>query len=112
MLGVLAVSLQAQEPQAIPSEELAKATELLMDANTRLGNQPFKLELAPDQAAGFKVGDVGAIIIPDRRLKTEKAKGAAPVALAARKTGEEGGVLELKLLGRFKAEIPVGKQAE
>ena len=45
-------------------------------------------------------------------LTPAKAKGAAAVVLAARKTGEECGVLEIKLLGRFKAEIPVGKQAE
>lgn len=196
----VAVSLQAQEPAAIPPEELTKATQLLMDANTRLGELPLKLELAPDQATGFKVGDAGAIIIPDRRLKTEKgdkagknknrrgalpvgqlwtsklspkdkdsvlpndklrlvtvtakdkeivlavfalgieragkkefqltlygkgnspvlrvpltaekAKGAAPVTLSARKTGDEGGVLELKLLGRYKAEIPVSRQTE
>ena len=70
------IALPAQEPQAIPPEELAKATQLLMDANTRLGDLPFKLELAPDQATGLKVGDVGAIIIPDRRLKTEKGDKA------------------------------------
>ena len=44
-------------------------------------------------------------------LTAEKSKGAAPVALTARKTEEESGELELKLLGRFKAEIPAGKQA-
>lgn len=192
------ITLSAQDPQAIAPEELAKATQLLMDANARLGDLPLKLELVPDQATGFKVEDVGAILIPDRRLKPEKrdrtarrsggsemivgqlwtsklspkakdavlandrlrlvkvsasdkelelavftlrieragkkelqlalyardnapvlrvpltpekAKGAAPVVMTARRTGEEEGVLELKLLGRFKAQIPVGKQA-
>ena len=191
--------LHAEELQAIPTEELAKATRLLMDANAGLGEQPLKLELAPDKAMGFKSGDVGAIFIPDRRLQAEKgdkaekrnnkkgampvgqlwtsklspkdkdaalsndqlrlvtvkpkdkeielavftlaieragkkefqlalygkgsspvlrvpltatkAKGAAAAILGARQTSDDGGVLELKLLGRFKAEIPVGKRA-
>lgn len=200
-----ALVAQAQEPQPIPAEELAKATALLMDANTRLGDQPLKLELAPDHATGFKAGDAGALLIPDKRLKIEKpakgdkaakkkakgetipvgqlwtrglapkekdavlpndklrltkitagekelelavfalaiepagkkefqlalygkgsspvlrvpvvaektkGKGSVPVTFSGRKTGEESGVLELNLLGRFKAEIPVGKQAE
>lgn len=195
-----ALAIRAQDIQPIPAEELAKATALLMDANTRLGDQPLKLELAPDQAAGFKAGEVGALLIPDKRLKAEKPdkaekkkskgevqpvgqlwtrslapkdkdavvpndklrltkitagekelelavyslgiehsakkefvlaiygkgsspvlrvpltvekdKGAAPVVMTGRKTGEESGVLELKLLGHFKAEIPVGKQAD
>lgn len=196
-------ALHAQEPAQLTPEELSKATALLMDANTRLGDLPLKLELAPEQAAGFKAGDAGALLIPDKRLKVEKAakgdkaarkkskgeampvgqlwtrqlapkdkdaalandklrlvkvtakdkelelavftlgiekagkrefqlalygkgsspvlrvpltaeksKGAAPVVMAARKTGEEAGVIELKLLGRYKAEIPVGKLAE
>ncbi len=199
---ITAATLHAQEPQAIPPEELAKATALLMDANTRVGDLPLKLELAPEQAAGFKAGDAGALLIPDKRLKIEKAakgdkaakkkaKGEAmPVGqlwtlklspkdkdsvlpndklrlvkisakdkdvelamftlgiekagkkefqlvlygkdsqpalrvpltaeksdsgaatLSGRKTGDDSGVLELKLLGRFKVEIPVGKQAE
>ncbi len=202
-LALLATTvLRADEPQRMTAEELAKATQLLMDANTRLGDLPLKLELAPDQAVGLKTGEVGALIIPDKRFKferrdtkdktarkkkgeimpvgqlwtsklslkdkdvvlannqlrlvkidtkdkelelavfalglehtgkrefqlviygqgsqpvlrlpltTEKAKGAGPVTLAARKTGEAAGVLELGLLGRFKAELPVGKQAE
>jgi len=196
-------TLRAQEPQAILPDELAKATALLMDANTRLGELPLKLELAPDRAIGFKAGEAGALLIPDQRLKIEKPakgdkaarkkargqsvpvgqlwtsklspkdkdavlpndklrlvkvmakdkelelavfslgierfgkkefhlalygrdsspvlrvpltlekqKGAAPVVMAARKAGEDTGVLEVKLLGRFRAEIPVGKQAE
>ncbi len=205
-----AAALHAQEPQAIPPEELAKATALLMDANSRLGDMALKLELAPDQATGFKAGEAGALLIPDKRLKMEKpakgdkaarkktkgetipvgqlwtrglapkdkdavlpndklrltkitagekemelavfalaiepagkrefqlalygkgsspvlrvpvtaekakaekvkGKGGAPVTFSGRKTGEESGVLALTLLGRFKAEIPVGKQAE
>jgi hypothetical protein len=198
LFTVLAV--RAQDIQPIPAEELAKATALLMDANSRLGDQPLKLELAPDQAVGFKAGDAGALLIPDKRLKAEKPdkaekkkskgeavpvgqlwtrglspkdkdavlsndklrltkitagekemelavyslgiehsgkkefslaiygkgsspvlrvpltadknKGAAPVVMTGRKTGEESGVLQLSLLGRFKAEIPVGKQAD
>lgn len=197
------IPLHAQEPTQLTPEELTKATALLMDANARLGDLPLKLELAPDQATGFKAGDAGALLIPDQRLKiekaakgdkaakkkakgeaivvgqlwtkqlapkdkdavlpngklrlvkvntkdkelelavftlaiepagrrefqlvlysqgsspvlrvpltAEKAKGAAPVVMSARKTGEETGVLELKLLGRYKAEIPIGKQAE
>lgn len=196
----LLTTLHAQEPAQLTPEELTKATALLMDANARLGDLPLKLELAPDQAVGFKAGDAGALLIPDKRLKVEKAdkadkkknkgeampvgqlwtkqlapkdkdavlsndklrlvkvttkdkelelavftlgiekagkkefqlaiygkggspvlrvpltaeksKGAAPVVMAVRKTGEEAGVIELKLLGRYKAEIPVGKQAE
>jgi hypothetical protein len=161
---------------------------------------PLKLELVPDQAIGLKSGDVGAVLIPDRRLKIEKSdkaekkknkgaplvvgqlwtsklsprdkgsvvpnerlrlvkvttkdkelelavfvlaiekagkkafqlalygkdsspvlrvpmtaarsKAGTPVSFTARKTDDEGGVLELKLLGRFTAEIPVGKQAD
>jgi hypothetical protein len=195
-----AFAVRAQDIQPIPAEELAKTTALLMDANSRLGDQPLKLELAPDQAAGFKAGDAGALLIPDKRLKAEKPdkaekkkfkgeavpvgqlwtrglspkdkdavlsndklrltkitagekemelavyslgiehsgkrefslaiygkgsspvlrvpltadknKGAAPVVMTGRKTGEESGVLQLSLLGRFKAEIPVGKQAD
>lgn len=194
------ITLHAQEPVPLAPEELTKATALLMDANTRLGDLPLRLELAPDQAIGFKAGDAGALLIPDKRLKAEKpdkaekrknkgaampvgqlwtrslapkdkdavlsndklrltkitagekemelavfalgiekagkkefqlalygkgsspvlrvpltadkSKGAAPVVMSGRKTGEESGVLELKLLGRYKAEIPVGKQAE
>jgi hypothetical protein len=192
-------AVAAQEPQAIPAEELAKATAVLMDANSRLGELPLKLELAPDLAVGIKAEKVGAVFIPDRRLKAEKAdrnekknkgaarpvgqlwtlklapmengaplpkdklrlvtvgennkqlelmmftlgiekagkkgfqlalygKGSAPVlrvpltaekskgataaTMVARKTGDEAGVLELRFLGRYKAEIPVGKQAE
>lgn len=195
-----ALAVRAQDIQPIPAEELAKATALLMDANSRLGDQPLKLELAPDQAAGFKAGDLGALLIPDKRLKAEKPdkaekkkskgeavpvgqlwtrglapkdkdavlsndklrltkitagekemelavyslglersgkkelslaiygkgsspvlrvpltveknKGAAPVVMTGRKTSEESGVLQLSLMGRFKAEIPVGKQAD
>ena len=195
--------LRAQEPTALPSEELSKAVALLMDANKRLGDLPLKLELAPDQATGFKIGEAGALLIPDKRLKSEqpakgdkadkkaakgeamlvgqlwttkiapkdkdavlpndklrltkittgekvmelavfalgieragkkefqlaiygkgsspvlhvpltaeKSKGAAPVVMSARKTGDESGVLELRIMGRFKAEIPMGKMAE
>ena len=195
--------LHAQEPTALPSEELSKAVALLMDANKRLGDLPLKLELAPDQATGLKAGDAGALLIPDKRLKSErpakgdkadkkaakgeatvvgqlwtskiapkdkdtvlandklrltkinagekemelavfalgieragkkefqlaiygkgnspvlrvpltaeKSKGAAPVVMSARKTGDESGVLELRIMGRFKAEIPMGKMAE
>lgn len=195
--------LHAQEPAALAAEELSKATTLLMDANKRLGDLPLKLDLAPDQAAGLKAGEAGALLIPDKRLKAEKpakgdkaakkaakgeampvgqlwtskiapkdkdtvlandklrltkittgekemelavfalgieragkkefqlavygkgsspvlrvpltadkSKGAAPVVMSARKTGEESGVLELKLMGRYKAEIPMGKMAE
>ncbi len=191
--------LRGQEPQAISSDELAKATDLLMAANARLGAVPLKLELTPDRAVGFKIGDVGAILIPDKRLRAEKrdkaarkdkgavqpvgqlwmaklspksgdsvvsndklrlvkvasgekelelavfslgiekagkkgfqltfysqdnsavvrvpltaakAKGAAPVTLSARRSGEDSGTLELNILGRFTAEIPVGKRAE
>lgn len=195
-----ATVLRAQEPQAIPPEELAKATALLMEANSRLSDMALKLELAPDQATGFKAGDAGALLIPDKRLKIEKgdkeakkkaksetipvgqlwtrglapkdkdtvlpndklrltkitagekemelavfalaiepagkrefqlalygkgsapvlrvpltqekAKGSAPVTFSGRKTGDESGVLALTILGRFKAEIPVGKQTE
>jgi hypothetical protein len=198
LLAALTV-LTAQEPEAIPPEELAKATAVLMAANPRLGELPLRLELAPDLAVGIKADKVGAIFIPDRRLKAEKAdrsekknkgaarpvgqlwtlklaplengaplpndklrlvtvgennkqlelmvftlgiekagkqgfqlalygkgsspvlrvpltaaksKGASAATMVARKTGEEAGVLELSLLGRYKAEIPVGKQAE
>ncbi len=195
-----AVVVRAQEPKPIPAEELAKATALLMDANGRLGALPLKLELASDQAVGLKAGEVGALVIPDKRLKIEKQdkaekkkskgevmpvgqlwtsklspkdkdsvlandklrltkitagekemelavfslgiehsgkrefqlalygkgdqpvlrvpltveknKGDAPVTMSARKTGEESGVLELTILGHFKAEIPMGRQAE
>lgn len=195
-----ATTLRAQDLQPLPAEELAKATALLMDAGTRLGDLPVKFELAPGQAVGFKAGEVGALLIPDKRMKVEKVdkadrkktkgeaqpvgqlwlskiapkdkdtvlandklrltkitagekdlelsvfalaiessgkrefqlalygkgsqpvlrvpltadknKGAAAVAMTGRKTGEESGVLELQLLGRFKAEIPVGKLAE
>jgi hypothetical protein len=195
-----ATSLRAQDLQPLPAEELAKATALLMEASARLGELPVKLELAPALAVGFKAGEVGALLIPDQRLKVEKVdkadrkkakgeakpvgqlwlskiapkdkdsvlpndklrltkitagekelelsvfalaiessgkrefqlvlygkssqpvlrvpltadknKGAAALAMSGRKTGEESGVLELQLLGRFKAEIPVGKQAE
>ncbi|MBI5802228.1 MAG: hypothetical protein HZA92_16075 [Verrucomicrobia bacterium] len=201
--AALTAALYAQEPAQLSPEELSKATALLMDANTRLGDLPLKLELAPDQSIGLKAGEAGALLIPDKRLKIEKAqkgdksakkkakgeavpvgqlwtsklapkdndavlpndklrltkitagdkemelavfalgieragkkefhlalygkgsspvlrvpltasksKGAAPVLMSARKTGEESGVLELLLLGRFKAEIPVGKMAE
>lgn len=200
LLFAATLPLCAEELQPLGADELAKATQLLMDANTRLAAQPIKLELALDQAVGFKGGEVGALIIPDKRFKfekgdkearkknkseampvgqlwtsklspkdkdtvlpndklqlvkvstkdkelelavftlavehagkrefqlaiygrgnqpvlrlplvTDKAKGAASVKLSARKTGEASGVLELALLGRFKAEIPVGKQAE
>ena len=193
-------ALRAQDPQPLPAEELAKATALLAEASTRLGVLPLKFELAPEQATGFKAGEVGVLLIPDKRLKAEtgdkaelkslkgetlpvgqlwtknlspkdkdatlpnaklrltkitagdkelelamfalgieqsakgelqlaiygkgeqpvlrvpltleKNPGAAPVVLTARKTGDESGVLELKLLGRFKAEIPIGKQAD
>jgi hypothetical protein len=189
----------AQDLQPFSPEELAKATPALLAANARLGDGPMKLELAPDRATGFRTGDVGAILIPDQRLKVEKrdknqrsrdkrgtmcvgqlwtsklapkdnntvvandrlrlvnvvadnkelelavyamriekagkkgmqlalyakdnsavlrvplaaekSKGAAPVVLAARRTGEDEGVLELKILGRYKAEIPFAKQA-
>lgn len=199
-LVATAATLRAQDPQPLPPEELAKATQILMDATARLGDLPLKLQLAPDQATGLKAGDVGALLIPDKRLKAEKPdkaekkktkggavpvgqlwtsklspkdkdavvpndklrlvkveakdkqmelamftlgiekagkrefqlavygkgsspvlrvpltadknKGAAPVVMAARKTGEEAGVIELRIMGRFKAEIPVGKQAE
>lgn len=190
----------AQDLQPIPAEELAKVTQLLIEAGAQITGLPLKLELAPDRAAGIKAGEVGALLIPDQRLKAgrpdkaekkktkgeimpvgqlwtlklapkdkdvivandklrlvkvnakdkelelalftlgieraakkefqlvvygkgsqpllrvplvlEKDKGAATVTLSARKTGEESGVLELRLLGRFKAEIPMGKQAE
>ncbi len=192
--------LRAQDPQPLSADELGKATALLMEASTRLGALPLKFELAPDQAVGLKAGEVGLLLIPDKRLKAEneakaefkyakgetlpvgqlwtknlspkdkdatlpnaklrltkitagdkelelavfalgleqsakgefqlviygkgeqpilrvpltleKNAGAAPVGLSARKTGDESGVLELKLLGRFKAEIPMGKQAD
>ena len=200
LLFAATLTLCAEELQPLGADELAKATQLLMDANARLAAPPIKLELAPDQAVGFKGGEVGALLIPDKRCKIEKggkearkknkgeampvgqlwtsklspkdkdtvlpndklqlvkvsakekelelavftlaiehagkrefqlaiygsgsqpvlrvplvmdkAKGAAPVTLSARKTGDASGVLELALLGRFKAEIPVGKQAE
>lgn len=201
-LVATAVTLRAQEPQPIPAEELAKATQILMNASSRISDLPLKLELAPDQATGLKAGEVGALIIPDKRMKEEKTdkadrkqnktkgealpvgqlwtlnlspkdkdavvpkdklrlvtveakdkqmelalfilslekagkrefqlavygkggspvlrvpltaeknKGAAPVVMAARKTGEEAGVIELRLMGKYKAEIPVGKPAE
>ena len=45
----------------------------IMDANSRLGDMALKLELAPDQATGFKAGEAGALLIPDmeatRRLR-------------------------------------------
>jgi hypothetical protein len=192
--------LSAQELQPIPAEDLAKATKILMEANARLGDTPLKLELAPDQTIGLKSGDVGVVLIPDRRFKIEKSdkadkkknkgaplavgqlwtsklsprdkgsvlpndklrlvkvmakdkelelavftlaiekagkkafqlalygnnnspvlrvpltaaksKAGPPLSFTARKTDEEGGVLELKLLGRFTAEIPVGKRAD
>ena len=198
-----ALAVRAQDPQPIPAEELAKATALLMEANTRLGALPLKPELAPEQAVGLKAGEIGALLIPDKRLKfekpnkddkaarkaakgqaipvgqlwtsklapkdkdavlpnsklrltkitagekelelavyslaiehsakkefqlalyakddqpvlrlpltVEKSKGGAGVTMTARKTGEESGVIELSLLGHFKAEIPVGKQAD
>ncbi len=200
VLFALTLAARAQDLQPIPAEELAKATQLLTEASAQLTDLPLKLELAPDQATGFKAGEVGALLIPDKRLKAErpdpadkkktkgemmavgqlwtlklspkdkdavlandklrlvkvagkdkelelallilgieraakkefqlviygkgsqpvlrvplvieKSKGAAPVVMSARKTGEESGVIELKLLGRFKAEIPMGKQAE
>ena len=199
-LFVAITTVRAQEPQPIPAEELSKATALLIEANGRLGALPLKPELAADQSVGFKAGDVGALLIPDKRLKfergdkadkkkaksevipvgqlwtlklspkdkdavlpndklrltkitagekemelavfslgiehtgkkefqlalygkgdqpvlrvpltVEKNKGAAPVVMTARKTGEESGVLELTILGHFKAQIPMGKQAD
>lgn len=199
-LLITSFAVRAQDPAPLTGDELAKATALLMDANSRLGDQPLKLELAPDRATGLKAGEVGALVIPDKRFKfdkedkankkqnkgaaqpvgqlwttkispkdkdavlpnsslqlvkvqagekqmelavftlgieragkkefqlvlygkgkspvlripltAEKDKGASPVTMTARKTGEESGVLELKLLGRLKGEIPVGKQAE
>ncbi len=77
--------LHAQEPTALPSEELSKAVALLMDANKRLGDLPLKLELAPDQATGFKIGEAGALLIPDKRLKSEQpAKGDKAAKKAAK----------------------------
>ena len=197
---VAVIALHAEELQAIPADEMAKATPLLMEANTRLGELPLKLELDAGKAMGLKTAEVGLILIPDKRLKDEKAdkadrkknkgaaipvgqlwtlklspmengsvvpndrlrlvkvatkekqrelavyslgiersgkkafqlalyakegspvlrvpmtaaksKGGAPVTLTARQTGEHTGVVELTLLGRYKAEIPFGKQAE
>ena len=199
-LLLTSLTVRAQDPAPLTGDELAKATALLMEANSRLADQPLKLELAPDQATGLKAGEVGVLLIPDKRFKfdradkadkkqdkratqpvgqlwtsklspkdkdavlpnsalqlvkvqagekqmelavftlgiekagkkefqlalygkgqspvlrvpltAEKDKGAASVTMTARKTGEESGVIELKLLGRLKAEIPVGKQAE
>ena len=193
-------ALRAQEPQPLGAEELAKATALLIEASSRLGALPLKFDPASELAAGFKAGEVGLLLIPDKRLKAahadpadlklakgetlpvgqlwtmnlspkdkdatlpnaklrltkitagdkelelavfalgieqsakgelqlalygkgeqpvlrvpltlEKNSGAAPVVLSARKTGDESGVLELKFLGRYRAEIPMGKQAE
>lgn len=200
---VTTTQVRAEDLPAIPTEELTKATALLMEANQRLGELPLKLELAPDQATGFKAGEAGAVLIPDKRLKaekpakddkaarkaargaampvgqlwtmkiaptdkgaalandtlrltkitvgekarelavftlgieragkrefqlaiygkgsspvlrvpltTERSKGAAPVVMSARKTNDDSGVVELKLMGRYKAEIPMGKMAE
>lgn len=193
------VPLSAQEPETISPEELAKATAVIIEAHSRLSDLPLKVELDPSQAVGFKIEKVGAIFVPDRRLKAEKAergsrrgkgtarpagelwtlklapldkgvtlpneklrlvsvgesnrpmevavfglaveksgkkgfqlalygkesspvmrvpltaaksKGSAAATMVARKTGEESGVIELHLLGRYKAEIPIGKRAE
>lgn len=190
----------AEELQRLAGDDLTKATKLLAEAGSRLESQPLKLELALDQAVGFKGGEAGAILIPDKRFKfaredkearkkfrkepmpvgqlwtakltpkdkdtalsndklrlvkvttkdkemelavftlalersgkrefqlaiyaqdsqpairlpltTDKSKGAASVTMSPRKTGEASGVLELALLGRFKAEIPVVKRSE
>jgi len=200
LLGSTASLVCAEELQRLTGDELTKATQLLVEAGARLESQPLKLELALDQAMGFKGGEVGALLIPDKRFKFEredkearkklknepmpvgqlwtskltpkdkdvalsndklrlvkvsandkelelavftlalerstkrefqlvvygqgsqpafrlpltmdKAKGAASVTMSPRKTGEASGVLELALLGRFKAEIPVVKQPE
>lgn len=200
LLASTASLVRAEELQRLTGDELTKATQLLAEAGSRLESPPLKLELALDQAVGFKGGDVGALLIPDKRFKleredkqarkqlkneplpvgqlwtakltpkdkdtalandklrlvkvntkdkelelavftlalersgkrefqllvyaqgsqpairipltTDRAKGAAAVTLSPRKTGEASGVLELALLGRFKAEIPVVKQPE
>lgn len=200
LLASTASLICAEELQRLTGDELTKATQLLAEAGSRLESPPLKLELALDQAVGFKGGDVGALLIPDKRFKferedkqarkqlknepipigqlwtakltpkdkdtalandklrlvkvntkdkelelavftlalersgkrefqllvyaqgsqpairipltTDRAKGAAAVTLSPRKTGEASGVLELALLGRFKAEIPVVKQPE
>jgi hypothetical protein len=77
VLAVCAVAvLRAQEPEAISPDDLAKVVPMLMEENARLGNQPLKLELDSSKAAGFKAKDVGAIFIPDKRLKAEKGDRA------------------------------------
>ncbi len=84
-LSFSVVPLRAQEqPQPIPADELAKATQLLMEAASRAGDLPLKLELAPDQAAGLKAGEVGALIIPDNDLsKLPKVAPMIPKITAA-----------------------------
>ncbi len=75
----------------------------------------FSLGLEPAGKKEFQLVLYGRDNAPVLRvpLTADKVKGksAAAVTMTARKVGEEGGVLELKLLGRFKAEIPVGKLA-
>lgn len=74
----------------------------------------FALAIEPAGKREFQLALYGKGSTPVLRvpLTVEKAKGSAPVTFSGRKTGDESGVLELTLLGHFKAEIPVGKQAD
>jgi hypothetical protein len=74
----------------------------------------FALGIEKSGKKGFQLAVYGKGSTPVVRvpMTAAKSKGAAPVGMTARKTGEESGVLELSLLGRFKAEIAVGKAAE
>ena len=65
---VAVIALHAEELQAIPADEMAKATPLLMEANTRLGELPLKLELDAGKAMGLKTAEVGLIVMVDTKL--------------------------------------------
>ena len=70
-----ALVVRAQEP--VPLEEAQRIAHKLNDTLGNPSDAPFSTEIDPEKPHGFKVGDAGLMVLPDRRLTADALEHAA-----------------------------------
>ncbi|HEY6167716.1 MAG TPA: hypothetical protein VI454_06730 [Verrucomicrobiae bacterium] len=75
-LAVVAALLTARAQEKIAPDQIAKIAPRLLENSSALKGIQFKIEADADKADGLKAGDVGLIVMPDKRLTAEKLEKA------------------------------------
>jgi hypothetical protein len=77
-LSLFALAGVASAQDRIPADEAQRIARLLIETSDKANDLPLKVEADADKPVGIRHGDIGTMIIPDKRLTAEMIDKAGP----------------------------------